>query len=68
MWGGRYLKVALEEYRRLSKSQTAHLNHQEELTSTDWAFRFKAQAGPEWQLHDPYWTNGQVFIHYYYSK
>ena len=31
----------------------------EELTSFEWRFRFKEQAGPQWQQFDPYWTTGE---------
>ena len=31
----------------------------EELISLEWRFRFKEQAGPQWQHFDPYWTTGE---------
>ena len=32
----------------------------EELCSLDWRFRFKEQAGPQWQEHDPYWVKREA--------
>ena len=47
------LKLSIEDSKRTWLTE-------EELTSLKWNFRFKAQAGPHWQLHDPYWTKGEA--------
>jgi hypothetical protein len=46
------LRVSLVDASRVTLTEA-------ELVTLPWRFRFKQQAGPDWQLYDPYWTNNE---------
>ena len=49
------LRLSLADARRTELTD-------EELVAFEWRFRFKEQAGPQWQLHDPYWTKHEASL------